>query len=650
MRKILIVFVLLGYLSLSAQDDKEILMRVNNKPVTVETFVKMYTKNLDLVQDETQKDIDNYLNLFINYRLELEDVYAKRYDTLPKFKREFKGYRNDLAKKYLNDDELIDKQVKELYERMKTDVKVAHILIQIPPNASPKDSLNAYNKIMKIYKEALASKDFAALVVKYSEDPSAKDNKGDLDYINVFHTVYPFESAAYNTPVGKISKPFRTRFGYHIVKVLNRRPARGNIEVAHIMTMDRKGEPKKKESDAKTRIEEIYTKLKSGKGEFGKLAKQFSDDKGSAKQGGRLREFGIRQMIPEFENQAFALKNPGDISKPFHTKYGWHIIKLLNKYPLQPFEKEKQQLRYQVTRDERSKLGREKLIRRLKKDFKIDMKGALSKVYALINKDFFKTMWKFPKSSDLLDKTLITINGEMDVKYADFFHYLSANQYKDESQYKDKEIIVKMLFEKFKDQKVLDYFNKNLEKFYPDFADIVNEYRNGLLMFYIKSDMIWNKSIKDTLGLKQFFQSNKEKFKLPKRFDVLTLQFDHKKTAKKALKCLKKNKSLDDIKKKFSGETILAKEREYNVDDAFVKTHGIDKNKYVQYKENGQYFVLKRIKIKAPESPELEKVKGKITNEYQKYLEQEWLKKLKRKYPVKLNENIWKKVRAKYKS
>ena len=646
MKRLMLVFITLFLGHIYAQD-KAVVMTINGKPVYSDEFEKMYTKNLDLVQDPAQKDIDNYRDLFIDYKLELEDAYQKKYDTAPKLKKELASYRRDLAKKYLSDNDIIDKLIKEAYERMKNDVHVAHILIQVSPEAAPADTLKAYNKIMSIYEKAQKGADFGELAQKFSQDPSAKTNKGDLDYINVFHTVYPFETAVYNTPVGQVSKPVRTRFGYHLIKVLDKRPARGEVEVAHILALNRKSKKDKNEQDAKTRIFQIYDKLKNNQDTFENLARKFSDDKNSAKSGGRLRKFGIRQMIPEFENTAFSLKNEGDFSKPFQTKYGWHIIKLLKKYPVPEFKQIKTYLRQKVLRDERSKMGKEKLLKKIAKEFPITMNGSLEDVYQHITKDFFVNKWKIPNDASV-NKALFTINNDKVYTYKDFYGYLYSRQSRNPATYDQKKHIINTFFERFKKDKLFEYYNNHLEEIYPDFAQTMSEYKHGLMLFNVKSDMVWNKSIKDTLGLQQFFEQRRINYKLPKRFDVLMVQANDKRTAKKIAKDLKKGKSKTDISKKYQSDKIIVKEREFTEKELLSKYKGFP-YKPSLIKDGNQYIVLYIVKTKPPADPDLKEVKGKVTGDYQNYLEQQWLNNLKEKYPVKINKKNWQQIRAKYK-
>ncbi len=647
--KRLFVLIVLTALFLTHAQDNEVLMKINHKPITTDEFTHLYLKNLDLVQDSKQRDIDNYKNLFIDYKLELEDAYTQKYDTNPRFKRELKKYRDELAKKYLSDNEIMDKLTREAYERMKQDVHVAHILIQIPSNALPTDTLKAYKKIMKIYKKAKNGADFKELAKKYSQDPSVKSNGGDLDYINVFHTVYSFETAAYQTPIGQISKPFRTRFGYHIVKVLDKRPARGKIEVAHILAIDNPKINRVKPQNAKTRIDNIYKKLINKEDTFENLAKKFSDDKVSARSGGRLRKFGIHEMIPVFEEHAFALKNPGDFSKPFKSRYGWHIIKLIKKYPIPPYKEIKNDLRRKVARDGRSKLSKEKLYKKIQKQFPVRQIIPLKNILPMITLDFFKNSWKIP-GNQWKQKTLFNINNDKNISVYKFFEYIYKRQQKNTNNFSRKKQIVQNLLNQFKKQELMKYYNNHLEKIYPEFASIVKEYKEGLLLFNIKSDKVWNKAVKDTLGLKNFFDTHKKNYLQPKKYKIWLAQVNDKKTAKKLQKDFDKNIKIKKIKRKYEGKGLIVKEKIYNADDNFIKKHNLEKHSVIRYKDGKQFVVIKLQKVIPSQIPEMEKVKGKVINDYQNYLEKQWLQDLRKKYPVEINQENWKKLRAKYKN
>ena len=327
-KKILILFLSITFCFLAnSQEKKTVLLTINDTPVYTSEFKKVYLKNIDLVKDESQKDVDEYLELFINYKLKLEEAKEQGLDKKEKYLKELEGYRNQLASSYLTDTKASDAMVKEAYDRLQERIHASHILVQLKPKASPKDTLLAYQKISEARKKILNGEDFAKVARTYSEDPSVKDNGGDLGWFSAFRMVYPFENAAFQTKKGKVSQPFKTRFGYHIVKVNDREKSLGEVTVAHIMIAFNKD---RTEQQAKDRILEIEQQLKQNVS-FESLAKQYSDDSNTAVKGGRINRFAQGALNSEnFEKTAFSLQTPGDLSIPVKTKYGWHIIKLID--------------------------------------------------------------------------------------------------------------------------------------------------------------------------------------------------------------------------------------------------------------------------------------------------------------------------------
>ena len=336
MKKSVLLICLLFSFVLIAQKKEKVLVSIDNEKITVQEFKRVYEKNLDAIDNEEAKDIDNNLELFINYRLKVREAYTIKLDTLSSYKKEIETYRNQLSAPYLQDSAFINQLVRDAYFRTKNEVKAKHILIRTPKVPTPKDTLEAYQKIIKIRNRIVNGEDFEKVAEEVSEDPSARDfngrkgNKGNLGYFSAFKMVFPFEDAAYNTKVGQVSKPFRTRFGYHILKVDEFRPSKGEVEVAHILVKDlsKKGEDK---------INEVYAKLNKDE-QFGSLAERYSDDQGTKSRDGKLRKFGTGVMVKSFEDVAFSLEKEGEYSKPFKTRFGWHIVQLIKKHPVQPFD------------------------------------------------------------------------------------------------------------------------------------------------------------------------------------------------------------------------------------------------------------------------------------------------------------------------
>jgi peptidyl-prolyl cis-trans isomerase SurA len=343
------------------------LFTINEKPYHTDEFSRIYKKNLDLVKDDSQKDLNQYLQLFVGYKLKVNKAYKLGLQNGAQYQSELKSYRAQLAKNYFNDTKITEELVGEGYNRLQKEIRASHILILVDENASTEDTLKAYKKIDEISKRAIAGEDFDNLAVQLSEDPSAKENKGDLGYFTAFRMVYPFENAAYNTQKGKISKIIRTRFGYHILKINDIRANRGEITVAHIMIL--KPKPEETEKNAEKTINEIYKKIQQGE-KFEDLAKQFSEDKSSASKGGQLNKFGSGQLSSEeFENTAFSLDKAGDISKPFQSDFGRHIVKLIQKHPVKSIDEMKNELETKIGKDDRSKKITASLNEKLRKKY-----------------------------------------------------------------------------------------------------------------------------------------------------------------------------------------------------------------------------------------------------------------------------------------
>jgi len=333
--KILLSVIIAAFiLKANAQTDP-VLMNINDKKITKSEFERIFHKNnKDSVAD--QKAVNEYLDLFINFKLKVLEAEAMGLDTVTSFKQELQSYRKQLTAPYFVDKETEDKLVKEAYDRKKTRIRTSHILIKVPENASPADTLAAYNKAMEIRNKILKGEDFGKLAAEYSQDDVSKVNGGDIGYLTVFTTVLPYENAAYSLKSGEISMPVRSQFGYHIIKVTDKKDNPGDVKVSHIMVIvprDAKDEDVKK---AEAKINEAYQKLQNGE-DFAKIAMDYSDDKASAKRGGELPWFGTGRMVPEFESAAFDAK-AGEYTKPFRSAFGFHIIKKTDTRPIASFE------------------------------------------------------------------------------------------------------------------------------------------------------------------------------------------------------------------------------------------------------------------------------------------------------------------------
>ena len=467
-----------------AQKDKE-LFRINNSPVMVSEFKQVYEKNLGIIIDENAKDIDNYLELFINYKLKVNEAYSLKLDTLKSYKRELEGYKNKLIAPYLQDKEFLAKLIKEAYNRKKNEVKASHILIRFPKNGVKFDTLVLYKRIEEVRNRVLNGESFEKVAKEVSEDPSAKVNGGDLGCFSAFSMVYPFEEAAYTTPLNQVSEPFKTKYGYHILKVTGKRLSKGAFDVAHILV--------KNSNRSKEKIDSLYKKLQSGSS-FKEIAVKYSEDTATAFLGGKLPKFSTGSMVATFENKVMEIANVGDYTKPFKTKFGWHIVKLLKNYPIGSFDDLKEELTKKVRNSSRVTLSEQAVLSRLKKEYKIkESKKALA-VFLESDVDELK--------NKKLNSVLLTINKKK-IYQKSFYDY----------SIKNKNSAIKIAYQKFKNKEVLTYFKNDLLKTKTEFKNTFLECKEGLLLFELLQKNIWNKSSKDTVGLEVFYQQNKSKYK-----------------------------------------------------------------------------------------------------------------------------------------
>ncbi|MBP6000882.1 MAG: peptidylprolyl isomerase [Flavobacterium sp.] len=646
-RLLFFVFILTPYVVLA--QTKDVLFTIDSHPYYTDEFVRVYNKNLDLVKDDSQKNLDNYLELYVGYKLKVEKAYKIGLQNNTNYQNELKSYRNQLSKSYLNDSKVTNELVQEAYGRMLQEIRASHILVLVDENAAPEDTLKAYQKITDIKKRIESGEDFAQVAQQFSEDPSVKENNGDLGYFSAFRMVYSFENAAFSTAVGKVSKPFRTRFGYHIVKVVDKRENRGEVTVAHIMilkptSVSDKPSPNT-EDKAKVTIEDIYKKIQQGES-FESLAQQFSEDKSSAPNGGVLQRFGSGQLSSEaFENVAFSLENKNDISMPFQSQFGWHIVKLIEKHTLRTLADMKSELEEKVKKDERSLLITNSLAKKLRATYSINKdKKSIAAVKKVITDDFYAQTWEIPTNIKDFENPILIINAKKKIAAASFLNFIHAQQ---KSKLKIKPIskLVDVLFEKFIDEQITTYYNENLENEFPDFKYVMDEYRDGLLLFELMDREIWTRAKSDTIGMQDFYKNHSVNYQWKKRFGVDILSSTDKSVIEKAKQLMKKGMSLEGIKEKLNTAekvNIMLKSGVYEEDDALLSffqnlTKGISD---IVFKDN-YYFILNVKEVKEAGPKLFTECKGKVMSDYQQFLESNWVNELKKEFEVKIQPEVF---------
>ncbi len=650
MKKIILLFVSILSITLVIAQ-KKVLLEIENEKITADEFLHIYKKNNTDKDAMTYKAMDEYMKLFLDFKLKVYEAEQLGMDTTKAFVQELKGYRSQLAQPYLTDKSVEEDLVKEAYDRMKYDIKSSHILVKADSKASPEDTLKAWNKINEVYNKLLKGEDFVKLAKKYSEDESVKVNNGDLGYRTVFGLVYNFENNMYNTKVGEFSKPFRTRFGYHIVKVYDKRPAKGRFKVAHIMMLVPKGTGSTFKKEAKRKIEDIEKRLKAGES-FEELAKELSQDRKTAEKGGEIGWVSVGgRMIPEFEKTVFDLEKPGDFSPILKTDYGYHIVKLLEIEGIKDFKDVKFDIKSKITNTARTSRSREAIIKLLMKEYDAKViKDNVAKMYPLVTDSIFEGTWKVDEN-EKLDEVILTF---ADKKYyqKDFVKYINKFNRKQSPQ--NIKIFVDNSFKSFTDKMILMYEESILEDKYPSFKYLIKEYHDGILLFELTDKTVWSKAITDTLGLESFYSQNKNKYNWGYRYEVKKYQCNNPKVLSKLNKYISKNwddeKILNKLNKKDSTAVVILEtkidEKGNNIEiDEIIKKYNISEKAGIAKtnldKSNNQ---LEVIKVYKPAPKSLEDARGAITADYQDYLEKQWIEDLHKKYKTVVHQEVLKEI------
>lgn len=524
---------LAGCTASKKNDSKEpAIATLGSEPLSTSEFKYVYEKNNGGNDDAyTQQSVSEYLDLYTNFKLKVLEAESRGLDTTMAFKRELEGYKEQLALPYLTENSVTDQLVREAYERLKQEVNASHILITLDPEAAPQDTLAAYNKVMDLRKRAQAGEDFGKLAKEHSQDPSAAENAGNLGYFTAMQMVYPFENAAYKTKPGQVSMPVRTRFGYHLIKVHDIRDARGEVKVAHIMVRATPGMPKADSLAAKQRVDAIYKRVQRNEN-WEKLTAEFSEDDNTANNGGELPWFGTGRMIPAFEEAAFGLQKEGEIAKPVLTPYGWHIIKLIEKRGLPPYEDLEQNLRNKVAKDSRSELNKAVFLKRIRKENNFtEVAAAKTTAFSKATDELLKGTWDYDQKDKTLKTTLFTIQGKP-YNIADFYTYVKENQRPRSGGTASHAMT--LLYDNFVNKSLLDYERANLENKHTDYRMLVREYHDGILLFQMMDEKVWSKAVEDTVGLKAYFEANKEKYKWGQRADAIVISAANKNLLKAA--------------------------------------------------------------------------------------------------------------------
>lgn len=627
-------------LSVFTSAKNNIIVTIDGREITKEAYEKIYWKNNTNLNDESEvKTPEEYMEMFINFKLKVIEAENRGLDTTKAFRDEFKTYRDELAKNYLTDREITDSIVRDVYNRTVNFVKASHILLSVNNNAPPADTLEAYNKLMDIREKIVNNEiTFEEAAVQYSTDPSAKINKGNLGYFNAFKMITEFEDACYNTPIGEISMPVKTKIGYHLIKVTDKKPSEGEVKVAHIMKRFAVTDSVSEEEDIRLEAEadSLYNLLENG-ADFGKLARENSDDKPSAKQDGLLEFINRGFFSEEFANAAFALENDGDYTKPVRTRYGWHIIKRLDFRPPKTFEELEAELASKIkSSPKRTAQSKKRFIAKLKNEYNF-------KVYSS-NFDQFKSMMPDTIKAEIPEKAAKLVLFEFaDQKYngQQLINFLIPKG-------KTLKRLMHIGFNEFIEEEIVEYEDSRLTMKYPEFKSLLQEYHDGILLFTVMESDVWNVAMNDTTGLLEYYEENKGKYKLGEHFDGLYLHCFNAEARKKADSLLEAGITdpdaiLEQINTNGERNISVTKSRwekgaSRNMD---YLVWGEEKPKNVK---DDLYFLWGELKDSGVKT--LDEARGLYISDYQDVIEEKWLKHLHEKYDVKVNKKLLRKVKS----
>ncbi|MDD6209626.1 MAG: peptidylprolyl isomerase [Bacteroidales bacterium] len=627
-------FSCLAVSSLSAVENDPVLMKINGKEVLASEFSYIYGKYHTNSQKE-KTSVRDYVPMYVNFRLKIEEALSDGLDTTKAFNKELSGYRGQLSRQYLDPARYAESLLRSIYDQSGEVVEASHIFVKTPAKSLPADTLVAYERIMQIYERLKKGESFDKVALDASEDVgSDTERPGYLGWIYPMIVIQPITDAAYATPVGAFSYPVRSTFGYHIIKVHGKKANPGEVLAAHILISAQENNL----LQAKHRIDSIYSVLQSG-GDFSVLAKEFSDDRGSAAKGGELPWFGVRKMVPEFETIAFSLVSPGEYSRPFRTRFGYHIIKLLGKRPFPSYEDMKEDIARQLPRSDRAWEFRGPQLNELKAAYGFRLYPDAYREIIRVSDIYYPKDSMFIENASTLDKPLFEI-GEDIYTQKDFVTYIKKQL---PSNYSFSTDVIEDKMNAYVYGLLLKKEEQNLEARFPEFRNLMTEYHDGMLLFEISNKEVWNKAGKDTTGLERFFKKHASDYKWrDKRYKgVIVLCKDEaiRKRLDGYSKTLSTENVDDIIKTHFNADSIpevkVIKGIYVKGDNPLVDQICFDKKRrdislpdgYTCYFEKGK-------RISSPES--YKDIKGIVISDYQEELEKEWVQSLNRKFPTEI--------------
>ncbi len=613
---------------------------VAGEEVSAQDFEHIFKKNNrdSLV---TPAALDEYMELFIDFKLKVLAAEELGMDTAQAFINELAGYRKQLARPYLVDNDLLDAMVEQAYARTLEEVRASHLLVNIGGDSSPLDTLNAWNKALALKERIASGEDFAGIAKSRggSDDPSVKDNGGDLGWFSAFMMLYSFEEACYTAEVGQLVGPIRTRYGYHIIKLTGRRPARGELKVAHIMIRPSKN--KGDESEAKAKIDALNAELANG-ASFAELARQHSDDQSSRTKGGELPMFGTGRMVEPFEEAAFALAQDGDISEPVQTQYGWHLIQRLEFKAPPTFDESKRELEKKLQRDSRSEQVRKSFIAKRKAEygFTLDEKRFQQVVDATVIDSILQPI---SVKKGIAKKPILMV-GKEKTTVGDFIAFVNDKRSR-VSVDQGAESLLRQALARFSDEAVIAYEDQRLEGKHNDFRLLMEEYHDGILLFELTDQKVWSRAVRDSAGLQNFWDENQTEYAWKTRIQGQIFRCSDDTAAQRIFNVAQAGGDMETERREMVSENPLSITVEESrvelgtnptLDAAFESLNGqpgITPFETV----DGQVRFVQITEVIDPIGKTLEEARGKVIADFQDHLEKTWIAELRARFAHEVN-------------
>jgi peptidyl-prolyl cis-trans isomerase SurA len=625
-----------------------VVAKIGNDSITLEDFEQSYAKNnggWEKSASSTAEDREKFLDLLVKFRLKVLEANNRGLMADSSIKSELEGYEVAVATSYMLEKEIVEPKVKELYERRKEEVRVSHILIRLNPDAPPKDTLNAYEKALKII-ALVPTSNFDSLAVKYSEDQSVSFNKGDVGFFSSGRMVPEFEDACYSLKVGEYTHiPVRTQFGYHIIKLTARKPNMGAVHVSHIL---------RNFSDAvdSTAVTDsawvIYRLAQSGKN-FAELAKRYSDDKGSRENGGDIGFYDRGRIPPDIENLFYS--TPLDsVAPPHRMPYGYHIIKVTGYKGIPPYADVQKEIRDQYTQSRYQK-DYSNFVRNVAKQYRL-VYDTLT-IREVVNAfDTTQTpaswTWSDTLTRDMKKRVVLSCNGRP-ATVNDFVEYVTGS-----AEFKTMVLNpknVQHMIERMSEVKLMEEHARQVPQRFPAFSKLLKEYQDGILLYRIEQDEVWKKLVTNDSLLRIYYNQTKEKYRWPHRVNFAEIYTTTDSLAQAVYKEVKKGKDFGELAEQYTMRSGYKEKKgvwgftpdSLNEFSRYAAILPVDSIPPPFAHPNG-WSIIKVLAKDPPRIKTFEEAMPEVMSAYQEYAsklrQEEWIGELKSRYHVVLNKPL----------